>query len=542
MGARAWARGDSIPFHFIFLFSPSPLGESMGWRTAISLILLVALLLSCLSLSDTTTQDSKKTRSFVYSSHLPIDINGNANFTSANGVASGSGTVSDPYIIENWNISSMSENGILIENSDAFFIIRNCYIHDGGPMPSGIVLQNCINGVIVNNTCTNNLAGIFLHSSNRILLSNNTCDLNFQGGIFLILSSNNTMRNNTCNSNYWGGIYSESSRSNTVRNNNCSSNTYDGIYLSSSNETNLSGNICLNNRFGINLNLSSGDILSNNTCSKNLMGIHLISSNDMIISNNTCSNNNDGMDLWVASNNILRDNNCNSNLYGGITLRSDYFVNELLPSDNNTLISNICSNNHDGILIFLSSNNSLINNNCTFNDNDGLVIDSQNNSGVYGGNSVTRNRFFNNTYYGVEIPQGSRNRIWNNTFVGNNGATDVRNPSNVQAFDGGANNWWNSSNGYGNFWKDWTTPDNNPPSGRVDSPYNIDGLAKDKDYYPLTAPLISDPPYISAPAPSDILIPILAITITVIAAIILVSFIFLRKFKGKIVEPPTGNQ
>ncbi len=54
-----------------------------------------------------------------------------------------------------------------------------------------------------------------------------------------------------------------------------------------------------------------------------------------------------------------------------------------------------------------------------------------------------------------------------------------------QAWDDGTDNWWNSSDGYGNYWSDWTTPDYNM-DGIVDFPYNISGNAGAKDYYPRT--------------------------------------------------------
>jgi hypothetical protein len=39
--------------------------------------------------------------------HDPIEISGNAGFTLGNGVVSGTGSSSDPYIIEGWSISTI---------------------------------------------------------------------------------------------------------------------------------------------------------------------------------------------------------------------------------------------------------------------------------------------------------------------------------------------------------------------------------------------------------------------------------------------------
>ena len=52
-----------------------------------------------------------------YTPHAPIYINGNADFTSANGVTSGAGTASNPFIIEGWEIDADPAWGIEILNT-----------------------------------------------------------------------------------------------------------------------------------------------------------------------------------------------------------------------------------------------------------------------------------------------------------------------------------------------------------------------------------------------------------------------------------------
>jgi len=76
--------------------------------------------------------------------------------------------------------------------------------------------------------------------------------------------------------------------------------------------------------------------------------------------------------------------------------------------------------------------------------------------------------------------------IWNNTFIGNNGAGETYDPGHIQAFGYG---WWNSTDGYGNWWSDLTKPDANH-DGIVDWSYNLTSGAK--DYYPRTT-LSSEP-------------------------------------------------
>src|SRR6266540_6935185 len=72
-----------------------------NWRR-LSQMLLVACLLIVVSLSTRGPLNV----SASLQPHSPIVINGDSGFTSANGVTGGSGTSSDPYIIQGWNLSS----------------------------------------------------------------------------------------------------------------------------------------------------------------------------------------------------------------------------------------------------------------------------------------------------------------------------------------------------------------------------------------------------------------------------------------------------
>ncbi|MHA1893508.1 MAG: hypothetical protein ACTSX4_03290 [Candidatus Helarchaeota archaeon] len=60
----------------------------------------------------------------------PISINGNGELN--NTADSGYGNITHPYIIENKTINGGGATGILIKNTDSFFIIRNCTIYNMG--------------------------------------------------------------------------------------------------------------------------------------------------------------------------------------------------------------------------------------------------------------------------------------------------------------------------------------------------------------------------------------------------------------------------
>ena len=79
----------------------------------------------------------------VKTEHIdPIHIDGNLGFNETNGVSSGDGSISNPYIIENWDIDASVSHGIYIENTNVYFVIKNCVIHDGKDNYNGVCLYN----------------------------------------------------------------------------------------------------------------------------------------------------------------------------------------------------------------------------------------------------------------------------------------------------------------------------------------------------------------------------------------------------------------
>ena len=175
--------------------------------------------------------------------HNPIYIGGNWDFSGANGVRGGSGTPSDPYIIENWKINASSGHGIDIRNTDAHFIIRHVDIHSGGWNHEGMLLDGVTNGRLENNTMTDVGNGVKLDDSSNITVAHNAVSFSL-GGLLLWSSTNNTIIGN-----------------------------------------NMSGNIA-----GITL-ASDGNTFINNTLLENQRGIYCAGALDNSIINNTISEN-----------------------------------------------------------------------------------------------------------------------------------------------------------------------------------------------------------------------------------------------------------
>jgi len=292
--------------------------------------------------------------------HDPILIDGNASFTHANGVTSGSGTVGDPYVIEGWDINASSANGIEIRNTDAHFIIRNCYIHDGGSNNDGINLRNVENGTIENVNFTNDLHGIYLGSSSNNFIRNCTASNN-SFGIYSWVSENNTFRNNSL-SNNWRNIGFHGVQVSHFYQDIDNSNKVEGrpvYYLVEKENLTIDGNVMDIGYLGLvscknilvkNLNIRNNInavLLANTTYStvKNCVltnssyGVHLNNSSNNIIENCVTLNNSHGIYLHFSSNNnIIRNCTTSGNTSYGIYI---YLYSENNRVYNNNILSNI---------------------------------------------------------------------------------------------------------------------------------------------------------------------------------------------------------
>src|SRR6266581_4238130 len=128
--------------------------------------------------------------------HTPIVVDGNGGFTEQNGVMTGNGTASNPYVIEGWTIFSPPP-GIAIRNTDSYFVIRSVR------SPSGISMANVSNGRVENSQV---YSGISLDNSRNIIISG--------GGAQQVTIDSS--RNITISQTYGYGIAVSSSRNVTI--------------------------------------------------------------------------------------------------------------------------------------------------------------------------------------------------------------------------------------------------------------------------------------------------------------------------------------
>ena len=199
----------------------------------------------------------------TYALHSPIHIDSNSDFLTlkSSGGCTGSGTVSDPYVINGFEIvgsRGIATSCIYIGNSTSYLVISNCYLHGAN---YSIQLRLSSKVTVINNNCTDTGAdyGIYFNQASNDYAANNIC-INRAHGIFMLTSTDNTVFNNTCRATAACAIMLKSnSNGNTLSNNTCYSSGDNGIYLVYSCDNNLITNNTLRNNMGQGVTLAASD-------------------------------------------------------------------------------------------------------------------------------------------------------------------------------------------------------------------------------------------------------------------------------------------
>ena len=398
-----------------------------------SLIILSGVIKTQISLSYTIENQINRKLISSYIPHGPIIITHDDNFTDHGFL--GEGTNLEPYIIENYNITTTSNFGISIRSTTKHFVIRNCYV---------VTHQHCIyiydvaegTTSIINNfcSCSSDYPGgvcIFLYSSSSATVIDNTC-INNNGGILLHLSSDAVLMNNNCSKNNVGFILHSSPGATLTNNIIC--NNYYGIDLEASSDSSLISNQFFND--GLFIQEETVEEYSSYTIQDNLvndkqLGYYInkneatfsepiygqlifINCNEIVIENQKLSNVFVGLSLKYCENSLISNNLCDNNSKGGIDLDNSNGTklteNEcsnnggdgirLVSSVGATMNDNICSNNRNGIGLYGSNDTELTNNICNDNSNDGVYLGSSR-------CTLIKNTCSNNGYDGIEASNNS---------------------------------------------------------------------------------------------------------------------------------------
>lgn len=453
------------------------------------------------------------------SDHGLISIFVDSDFGLSNYNFPGTGTIGDPYRIENLNITVTAESAIIIRNSNVYFVIQNCYI-DGNS--AGIIVNNAAAGTVIirdNVIGPHNHRGISLYICPDSLLENNTVYDAGITGIEIAISPGTVFNDNKC---YNCGIYvndntktdylSYSASQNKVNDKpfgwiessyninyvadfygqialiNCTNVGIYDMHLSNASiglMAVFSDQIVVedcsfenNSEYGIFFYLSTNSKIENCTTKNNDYGVNIIYSDDTLISNSNFTANGDGVYGDQIENLLIQNCNFFNNDWDGVVI---YLTNGFEISDCEFAYSqyaglymaevtnvNITNNySHDiqeaGIWIETANNIIITQNNASANQ-WGVYL-----SEVFETN-ITYNLFQENSLEGVYLGADCYdNYIYLNTFDKNNGDT-------LQGYDEGYNNtWYNPINQEGNWWSDYIGTGN----------YSISGSAGAADLYPL---------------------------------------------------------
>jgi len=367
---------------------------------------------------------------------------------------------------------------------------------------------------ILNNDFAYSARGVQVENSNNSTISNNTFSTHSEYCIVLGYADNNTISDNDfekCNVQ----IVAEYANDNIIRNCNFSDGKY-AIQMAGSNRNVISGNSfapsvtladayiydgnnnsVVDNSFGpswygLTAELADDITVLNNSCPNNVVGIYVNDSDNVTIEHNTCLDNSKGVLLessWyssVANNTItecgtsiellyvayseVADNNCSGNDITGLYTTESHY---------NLIRGNDFSGSDYGIWMTYGDSHCVIRENrLTSNGVIGILI------GDADDNTIAHNIVRQSAAYGIYLDNSADNFIYLNIMVKNNGAGDTYDAAHVQAYDEAADNFWNSSEGFGNYWRDWRTPDADR-NGIVDVPCALDGMGVDN--YPLTS-------------------------------------------------------
>lgn len=206
---------------------PPFIRSSRGLRAARLVLVVIAIVLAALAAPASATHAAGAVGApRALAAHAPIDIEGNAGFTPANGVVSGQGTAANPYLIAGWSISSPLSIGFQIRNADAHAVVRDVEV-TGAPVDGfyfyrvsnltlvnvtayfnpgeGIRFESSGSSAVLASNLTGNLAGLVVLNSANLLVRGTNFTINAGDGATITGSPNVTLQGNAFAYNALGG-------------------------------------------------------------------------------------------------------------------------------------------------------------------------------------------------------------------------------------------------------------------------------------------------------------------------------------------------
>ena len=448
--------------------------------------------------------------------HSSILIGSDGGFSSYS--FSGDGSLGNPYLIENLNITSASGNAITISDTTVYFEIKNCYLdsNSNGIVLSdiapgtaviedniivdlendGIKMYNCPSTVIENNTIYNcKERGMNIYLCQNTNFTDNSC---YNCGFYILENSledylSYTESNNRVNGQAFGWVVSAYGTGfgaplyGQIYFINCSTIFLEDTSLSNSTigfSAIFSSNVIVRDcyfgnqsYYGVNFYHSTDCLVENTIFENNMYSVNVENCNSVTVSFCEIKTSEWGVYAFQSYNTYIHDCKFSETDYEGILIEN---------TDAVTIWYNEFTNCSDNMRLYNAHSSTVRFNTISYSINYGMYIEScssldisnntiyQTNIGIYtyqtSASSFIYNLFQENIQEAIYIDIFCNlNLIYWNTFMDNN----IGSP---QALDNGNGDlWYNDVSLEGNWWSDYDDSGN----------YTIAGSANSYDLYPL---------------------------------------------------------
>jgi len=472
-------------------------------------------------------------------SHAPIFIDGNSGFTYVNGVKSGSGTASDPYVISNWDIdlcqpgAGCGGSGIFVENTDANFVIRNVRVRSSGSInafsyyDADVYLSNVANGRVENSTLSDGRSGITVEASKYVTLSGNNLSVQpiyissggggetqVAGPCISIHSSTSIAVSGNTLSPCVNGMESFGTTGMVVSGNKFVQDGVYGLFLEGYGADSTVEALIENNQFGPGtdrgIEINDGANVTQTTISGNIFsgqGIDLhpptiadcCPSNTMVYGLAQLSSNTITTDNLVNGKPIYYFEGCSGTSVNGIPVGQLIVVNCTNFQASNLQISSVI----EGIVLSNVHGATIINDTLSNISRFGVLAFNSDHVTVTGNNITAGN--------GIQFYISSNMIVYHNNFLG--GGDFAGGAYQGMDYKGSYDSWDYGYPSGGNFWWNYNATDNcggpqqdvcTGPDGIGDTPFGLDRYPLMKPYPVQINPPVSFDFSLSTPSPSSL--------------------------------------
>ena len=241
--------------------------------------------------------------------HDPILIESDDGFNSTNGVIGGAGTVSDPYIIDGWEIQAYGADGIQVRNTTAHFIVSNVSVLNGNWYWNGISLNNVTNATVKDSQFTDNNYGVRVIESPGTTVQNCSFTRNYAAGGY-------------------GGVQIDHSDAAQVSD--CSgSNVHNLAFVNGSSGVTVLGNSCQGTYASptVLVTYSNGTTVHDNQITSAAYGVWLAWATNSSVTDNSFSSCDNDVEVQFSNWTSLTGNRMENSLSNGISLGGSHDIN-----------------------------------------------------------------------------------------------------------------------------------------------------------------------------------------------------------------------